>query len=116
MTKELFYITAILMLIVAIVILAVEVVMLRNENKDLLGRRDRKNKPKQQAESIDNIRIKKKVHQIGCNGICLTCYFKNNCSMIERNIFRDDTGQVADCWLYMKAIISGEGEQVGKTD
>ena len=36
------------------------------------------------------------------NGICLTCYFKNDCSMTEGDIFRDDTKQVADCGLYMK--------------
>lgn len=45
------------------------------------------------------------------NGICLTCYFKNNCSLKERDIFRDDTKQVADCWLYMKKVTSEEDKQ-----
>ena len=36
------------------------------------------------------------------NGICLTCLFKNMCPTSESKIFRDDTGQVADCFLYMK--------------
>lgn len=42
------------------------------------------------------------------NGICLTCYFKNDCSVNESDVFRDDTKQVADCRLYMKAIPSKE--------
>ena len=45
------------------------------------------------------------------NGICLTCYFKNDCSMTEGDIFRDDTKQVADCDLYMK-----ETSEEGKHD
>ena len=109
MTKETFYIITILLLIATVVILAVEVSVQSIQNKELLGRRDRKDKPEQQVENIGNIRIAKEVHQIRCNGICLTCQFKDDCSVTEGDIFRDDTGQVADCWLYMKAIHSKEG-------
>lgn len=50
MTRESIYIMAILMLIAAIVLLVAEVLVQKNEIKELLGRRDKKDKPKQQAE------------------------------------------------------------------
>ncbi len=115
MTEKILYII-LFILVGAVVLLAFEVVVQHQEIKDLLGRRNRKDKPKleQQAEDIVNIQLEKKVHQIGCNGICLTCYFENNCSVNECDIFRDDTKQVAECWLYMRKATSKEVGKIGK--
>ena len=116
MTDILIYI--IVVLVVAMVVLITEVLLLSSTNKELLGRKIGKDKPKQQAED-DNEACKSTIATLrkgerpitNHNGICLTCYFKNDCSMTEGDIFRDDTKQVADCGLYMK-----ETSEEGKHD
>ena len=43
------------------------------------------------------------------NGICETCSNKRICTIWECEIFRDDTGQVADCRHY-KNIMTKENK------